>query len=80
MEFSDWLISKKIDTSAFQAGDPPRFSEWEKAFGEMHPASFTARYLYQINAVRRKFILQQTVSTEAPVAAKPRPVIRPKTT
>lgn len=80
MEFSDWLTSKKIDTAAFRVGDPSRFSEWEKAFGEMHPASFTARYLYQINSIRRKFILQQPVVAEAPVAARPRPVVRPKTT
>lgn len=80
MDFNAWLESKKIDPAAFRAGDPSRYDGWAEVYGQMHPASFTARYLYQINPVRRKFTLRPaTPATEATVA-KPRPVIRPKTT
>lgn len=80
MEFNAWLESKKIDPIAFRTGDPSRYQGWAEAFGQMHPASFAARYLYQINPIRRKFTLRPTASAPEATVAKPRPVIRPKTT
>lgn len=78
MLFEDHLRSKKIDPTAFEAGEPQLFYEWKKAFEQMHPASFNVRYLFGINPVRRKYPVQQS-STVAPVpAARPRPVIKPK--
>ena len=80
MEFHAWLQSKKIDPAAFNAGDPERYKVWSGEFMQMHPASFTARYLYQVNAVRRKFTLKPSAAVTETPAAKSRPVIRPKTT
>lgn len=79
MLFEDHLRSKKIDATAFRAGSPEIFSEWQKAFEEMHPASFNARYLFGINKIRRAYPLrQETTPTASAPAAKPRPVIKPK--
>lgn len=78
MEFHAWLESKKIDPVAFSAGEPDCYKTWSEAFIHMHPASFTSRYLYQINQVRRKFILTPAAPAADAAPAKPRPVIRPK--
>jgi len=78
MSFSEYLISKKIDSEAFHKGSPDQFEEWKTIYAQMHPASFTARYLFKINAVRRKYQLRTAEPGPASTAAKPKPVIRPK--
>lgn len=60
MTFEDYLISKKIDGSAFQQAEPKRFSEWKTIFEKVHPESFTAQKKFLLNPVRRKYILSET--------------------
>jgi hypothetical protein len=79
--FEEYLITKKIDSSAFNKAELREWEEWKDLFIQMSPASFTARKLYLINKVRRKYTLATSATPPAPAApAAPRakPVIRPK--
>lgn len=84
MKFDEFLISRKIDAEAFQNGDPDLYKKWNFSFEQMHPASFTTRYLFNLNSIRRKFTLKKIENTSpsstSPSASsgKTRPVIRPK--
>ncbi|WP_304233949.1 hypothetical protein [Jiulongibacter sediminis] len=60
MTFAEYLISKKIDGSAFQKAEPERFDEWQKVFEQVHPESFTAQKKFLINPTRRKYTLAET--------------------
>lgn len=85
MTFGEYLLSKKIDEEAFAREAQDVFQAWKNEFDRMHPASFTARHLFQINGIRRRFRLRpapETTPATAPVAApagRPKPVLRPKT-
>jgi hypothetical protein len=59
VSFEEYLVSKKIDASAFKNAEPARWSEWEMEFGQVHPNSFTQQKLYLINPIRRKYPLQE---------------------
>ncbi|MFZ2905534.1 MAG: hypothetical protein WAZ98_04975 [Cyclobacteriaceae bacterium] len=59
MNFEEYLVGKKIDAQAFRNGEPQRWEVWQREFSEVHPNSFTARYLYLINPFRRKYPLSQ---------------------
>jgi len=81
MTFEEYLVSKKIDSKAFQAAEPARWQEWSVLFESVSPTSFTSQKLYLINPVRRKYLLkkeepQQSKETKLPVA---KPVMKPKT-
>jgi hypothetical protein len=81
MNFEEYLVSKKIDGTAFRAAEPNVWKEWNTLFEEMSPASFTAQKLYLINSIRRKYLLKVTepspvAKTGGPAAA--RPVMKPK--
>ena len=58
-EFHLYLISKKIDPSSFEQGDKLLFQEFERAFVQSHPASFTAQKLFMLNKLRRKFLYKE---------------------
>jgi hypothetical protein len=88
VNFEAYLISKKIDSAAFQKAEPELWTDWQKEFEMLHPNSFTAQKLYLINPIRRKYQLKEAVVTEAPKVPvttsastapdKPKPVMRPK--
>jgi hypothetical protein len=78
MQFSEYLTSRKIDAIAFERGAPEVYAKWKKSFDLMHPASFAARYLFKINALRRKFTLRTEMASTPTTSSKPRPVIKPK--
>ena len=59
MSFDEYLITKKIDASAFKNAEPARWIEWEGEFAQVHPGSFTSQKLYLINPIRRKYPLQE---------------------
>ncbi|MGR3809007.1 hypothetical protein [Jiulongibacter sp. NS-SX5] len=59
MTFEEYLISKKIDGSAFKQAEPDRYQEWKGIFEEVHPDSFTAQKKFLINPTRRKYLLQK---------------------
>ncbi|MCA6078062.1 hypothetical protein [Fulvivirga sedimenti] len=80
MKFRDYLVDKKIDPAAFAKSEPARFSEFSKAFAQMHPNSFTMQKLFLINSIRRLYPLpadqwvkadKRTEKASAPVLAKP---------
>lgn len=78
MDFSAYLIAKKIDELAWKQADPDQYDQLKLVFDQVHPDSFTAQKLFLINPIRRKFPLKET---EATATAKPkmaRPMIKPK--
>ncbi|MBT1704348.1 hypothetical protein [Chryseosolibacter indicus] len=68
MNFEEYLISKKIDASAFAAAEPSVFEKWKLDFEQMHPNSFTVQKLNLINPIRRKYHLKVV---EAPAKTEP---------
>jgi len=81
MNFEEYLVSKRIDSLAFKTAEPDVWNEWSGLFEEMSAASFTARKLYLINSIRRKYLLKVTdvaPATRAGVPAAPRPAMKPK--
>jgi hypothetical protein len=89
VNFSQYLISKKIDEKAFSAAEPDVFSQWNVEFGQMHENSFTIQKLNLINPLRRKYQLKEPAATatqspqktESPAPATPKvakPVFKPK--
>ncbi len=58
-QFHLYLISKKIDPSAFEQGEKALYQEFERAFTHIHPASFTAQKLFLLNKLRRKFLYEK---------------------
>ncbi|OUT93536.1 MAG: hypothetical protein CBB92_14615 [Flammeovirgaceae bacterium TMED32] len=57
-DFHLYLISKKIDPSAFERGDNPLYQEFERAFTYLHQSSFTSQKLFLLNKLRRKFLYE----------------------
>lgn len=55
MNFEAYLISKKIDSTAFRLEESTMWSVWNEEFNQMHVNSFTAQKLYLINPIRRKY-------------------------
>lgn len=78
MTFQEYLISKKINPETFERNDNARFLVWLEAFNQAHPAAFTARHLFTINAVRRKFRYSGESKTNDLPESKIKPAIRPK--
>jgi hypothetical protein len=59
MTFEEYLIAKKIDGNAFQRAEALLYKNWKDEFEQINPKSFTARNLYLINPIRRKYHLKQ---------------------
>ena len=55
--FEDYLIKKNIHAEEFRKNEPLRYEDWKNLFLLSHPKSFTMQKLFQINALRRRFIL-----------------------
>jgi hypothetical protein len=75
MEFEEYLKGKKIDPTAFKAGEPTQFEEFSLLFAQVHPDSFTQQKLFLINPIRRKYPLTEVELEKKPAAAK---TMRPK--
>ncbi len=78
MEFSAYLIAKKIDEAAWKKAYPDQFAELKSLFDQVHPDSFTAQKLFLINPIRRKFPLKETEASKTTRPKAARPVIKPK--
>lgn len=87
MDFNEYLTGKKIDPAKFKAGNPEQYSEFERHFSQMHPASITAQKLFLINIIRRTYLLEekpveksleQAEPKKAAPAGPPRPKMIPK--
>jgi len=60
--FEEYLIKKKIDSTAFKQDEDQLWQEWAALFQVVHPNSFTAQKLFSINKIRRRFPLEVTKS------------------
>lgn len=75
-EFEEYLTNKKIDAHAFKEAEPSLWEEWMSLFAKVHPNSFSQQKLFLINAIRRKFPLEDNAETEQEkivTQAKPKP-------
>jgi len=72
MDFEAYLHSKKIDSAQFRKLEPVLWESWQKAFSQMHPASFTSQKLYLINPIRRKY--HYNIEPPKPIAPTVQPV------
>ncbi|HLO43446.1 MAG TPA: hypothetical protein VK175_03870 [Leadbetterella sp.] len=57
LSFEEFLTSKKIDFSKFLKSEPIMFSQWKQDYSKIHPESFVMQKKFQINAIRRRFLL-----------------------
>jgi hypothetical protein len=71
VNFEEYLISKKIDSTAFLGAEPERWKTWRDEFEQVHPNSFTAQKLYLINPLRRKYLLREIPKEHAPGDGQP---------
>ena len=81
MTFEEYLESKKIESSSFRQAEPLRWENWEEEFNQMHIHSFTARNLYLINPIRRKYPIQKKEEQQKinpPKPDKPKPLFKTK--
>jgi hypothetical protein len=59
VNFEEYLISKKIDSKAFQEAEENLWTSWKDEFDQVHPNSFTMQKLNLINPIRRKYQLKE---------------------
>jgi len=78
MTFEEYLISKKIDSSAFKMSEPVVWEKFKLLFDQMHPNSFTMQKLNLINGIRRKYTLTVVDNGIVEKPKPKRPIIRPK--
>lgn len=78
MEFSAYLITKKIDEAAWKKAEPDQFGKLKAFFDQVHPDSFTAQKLFLINPIRRRFPLKETATSTTAKPKMARPLIKPK--
>lgn len=81
LDFEAFLRLKKIDPIVFRKEDQVLFEEFRNIYELVHPESFTAQKLFQINRVRRKYPFTPVPSAETPSApgiAKPKISFKPK--
>lgn len=68
--FDDYLISKKIDGTKFQADDAKQYADLKLIFDQMHSKSFTQQKLFLINPLRIKYSLTEENIVASPAKAK----------
>ncbi len=73
MDFSEYLVSKKINEAPFREGDPDLYQEFRQLFAAMHPKSFTMQKLFLINGIRRRYPLPVQAATDVKKAPSGRP-------
>ena len=75
MTFEEDLTKRRIDVTAFAAGDPERYAAWRSLYQHVHPNTFYTSVKMVINDVRRQFWLPEApkpvATATAPAAAKP---------
>jgi hypothetical protein len=62
--FEQFLVSKKIDPKKFKFAEASKYEELSSDFPQMNAKSFTAQYLFLINPIRRKYLLEQSIEVE----------------
>lgn len=75
LTFGQYLQQKKINAEKFRQEEPQKYAALDRDFAEMHQDSFTAQYLFLINPLRRKYLLDITMEV---VQEKPKGALRPK--
>ena len=66
VDFNAYLVSKKIDSAAFQRAEPLLWDSWRVEFEKISPASFTSQKLFLINPIRRKYRLNLVAEPTPP--------------
>jgi len=59
MNLRNYLIGKKIDPDLLKKEEKELYDQFNLAFSQMHPDSFTAQKLFLINKLRRKYKLEK---------------------
>ena len=77
-EFETYLVSKKIDPTLFQQGEPETWHTFKELFYQVSPKSFTMQKLYLINQIRRKYPYKEEGTEVKTVVKKKKPIIRRK--
>jgi hypothetical protein len=73
VNFSEYLLSKKIDADAFKSAEPDLWESWKTEFEQISPTGFTAQKLFLINPIRRKYALPPSVKPAIePIARAPK--------
>lgn len=75
MTFEQYLANKKIDAEKFKSEESAKYQELASDFLQMNPKSFTAHYLFLINPIRRKHLLESSSEEEV---VKKSAIARPK--
>lgn len=76
MTFEEDLTKRRIDVSAFAAGEPVRFAEWQQMYAQMHPNSFYVTVKMVLNDVRRRFWLAEAAKPLVPASETPAKPVR----
>jgi len=58
MNFEGFLLSKKIDSTLFRAGDMDLWINLKILFDQIHEESFVQQKKFIINPLRRKYLLK----------------------
>ena len=80
-DFENYLKQKMIDPENFRNSETGLWEDYKSQYDQMHPESFTARNLFKINRIRRKYpyspdaVSQKPAGTAAP---KPKIIMKPK--
>jgi hypothetical protein len=86
MTFKDYLISRRIDPSAFAKNEPRRYREFGQLYDQVHIRSFIMQKLFVLNMLRKNYPYSPS-EEEAVSAGKKsagssgkRPLMRPRPT
>jgi hypothetical protein len=81
LDFEDFLKQKKIDPRTFREGDPGLWNDFKIIYDQVHPDSFTAQKLFQINRIRRRYHYTGNAQGDLPPKSgipKPKMPMKPK--
>ncbi len=76
MTFKDYLISRKIDPSAFAKSEPRRYREFGLLYDQVHLKSFVMQKLFILNGLRHQYPFKED-ENEVVAAGKPKVSAKP---
>lgn len=79
MTFKDYLISRRIDPSAFAKNEPRRYREFGLLYDQVHIKSFVMQKLFILNSLRTQYPHtgpEDKPGTETKTTPKAKPMIK----
>jgi hypothetical protein len=76
MTFKDYLISRKIDPSAFAKSEPRRYREFGLLYDQVHLKSFVMQKLFILNGLRHQYPFTEDIKEES-AAGRPKASVKP---